>query len=176
MTKQTKKEKGDNKIRSIIVSIIDGVAGGLFGGMIIIALMVFLFWWLGEMQITYAGMNILHNVNLWLYNMVAPTHTAYLSPTLFPLKVDINNYQVAPNPIKYIFYGTKQSNGTECISSVAVYSFNYTIQRFSPIPEIITNPKGVADAYYTSEGYLNVTIPNGYTLLCPNIINASKVI
>ena len=103
-----------------------------------------------------------------------PTKTFYLASNLFPLKA--YGYIGGIRFPQYAFYGTPQPNGTECISSVAVYSFNYTIQRFSSIPEIITNPKGVADAYYTSEGYLNVNIPNGYTLLCPDIINASKVI
>jgi len=122
----------------------------------------------------YAGMNMLHRISLWLDNIFASTHTAYLSSTLFPLKVNINNYFITPNPVEYVFYGIPQSNGTECISTVGISSFNYISQNFSKSQTLITNPKGVADAYYTSEAYLNVTIPNGYTLLCPNIINATK--
>jgi len=121
----------------------------------------------------YAGMNILHGISLWLNNVFAPTHTAYLSSTIFPLKVNINNY-FTPNPIEYTFYGIPQPNGTECISIVGISSFNYTSQNFSKSQTLITNPKGVAEAYYTSEGYLNVNIPNGYTLLCPNIVKATK--
>ena len=122
----------------------------------------------------YAGMNILHGISLWLDNMFAPTHTAYLSSTLFPLKVNINNYLITPNPVKYAFYGIPQPNGTECISIVGISSFNYTSQNFSKSQTLITNPKGVAEAYYISEAYLNVTIPNGYTLLCPDVVNATK--
>ena len=122
----------------------------------------------------YAGMNMLHRIILWLDNMFAPTHTTYLSSTIFPLKVNINNYLITPNPIEYAFYGIPQPNGTECISIVGIFSFNYTSQNFSKSQTLITNPKGVAEAYYTSEAYLNVTIPNGYTLLCPDIVNATK--
>jgi len=115
-----------------------------------------------------------------------PTKTFYLASNLFPLKA----YEYVGEGVirfpQYAFYGTPQPNGTECISNVAVYSFNYTTQKVSTTPQIITDPKQVAEIYYTyatlggtifvnsSESSAYIVIPENYTLLCPNIVNATK--
>jgi len=109
-----------------------------------------------------------------------PTQTIYLSANLFP----ITAYGYVEDVLvpKLVFYGTIQPNGTECISSVAVYSFNYTIQNTS-LTQIITNPEQVSKIFYGYKGISSmksskgseIIIPdnNNYTLLCPNIINAT---
>jgi len=119
----------------------------------------------------YAGVAVIYKVE-----NIIPQHTLYLQSDLFPIK--ITSFKSAfgnPTP-EYAFYGTIQPNGTECISRVAVYQFNYTIQKISSIPEIIYNPEKVADIYYSSvlTNTLNISMPNGYTLLCPDIVNAIK--
>jgi len=115
-----------------------------------------------------------------------PTKTFYLASNLFPLKA--YEYVGGGNILflKYAFYGTPQANGTECISRVAVYSFNYTTQKASTTPQIITDPKQVANIYYnyatlggtifvnSSESSAYIVIPENYTLLCPDIVNATK--
>jgi len=119
----------------------------------------------------YAGVAVIYRVE-----NIIPPHTFYLQSNLFPIKVaSFESVLVKPTP-EYAFYGTIQPNGTECISSVAVYQFNYTTQKISSIPEIIYNPEKVADIYYSSvlTNTLNISISNGYTLLCPNIVNATK--
>ena len=133
--------------------------GFLYFGVIIIIISV-LFWYeLGG--------------NTTIALATAPTQTYYLSYNLFPIKITpIVGYH---QNIEYAFLGTPQSNGTECISSVAIYPFNDTIQNFSSTPQTITfNPKEVAGIYYTYVYYIPFDIPDGYTLLCPNIINATK--
>ena len=111
-----------------------------------------------------------------------PTKTFYLASNLFPLKA--YGYVDGIRFPQYTFYGTLQLNGTECISSIVVYSFNYTTQKASTMPQtIIIDQKQVAKIYYADLGtifvnnsaYLqNVVIPENYTLLCPSIINATK--
>jgi len=114
----------------------------------------------------YAGVDIIYKVE-----NIIPQHTLYLQSDLFPIK--ITSFKSAfgnPTP-EYAFYGT------ECINSVAVYPFNYTTQRISSTPlPIIYNPEEVADMYYSSvlTDTLNISIPSGYTLLCPNIVNATR--
>jgi len=110
------------------------------------------------------------------------TKTLYITANYFPIKVPSGN----GNATEYVFYGTLQPNGTECISSVVIvtYPFNYTSQSFSLTPQntTVTNPKEVADMYYNSifgNSLVTITntiihIPDGYTLLCPNIVNATK--
>jgi len=140
MTKQTKKEKRDNKI---IRSIIVGVASGFFSFMLFVAIFLSLF---------------------FIFNYT-PTKTLYLSSYLFPIK----EYDVE-NSVMYVFSGTPLSNGTECINRItAIYLSNNTIQN-------ISNPKQVADIYYSSEIDVFYNLPAEYTLLCPNIVNATKVI
>ena len=102
----------------------------------------------------------------------AINRTFYLSSNLFPIEAYIS--YVNGTPAAAIFYGTPQPNGTECISSVAVYLSNYTSQRISSKPLFIYNPKEVANVYYNSGIVYKVATPNGYTLLCPNIVNATK--
>jgi len=117
-----------------------------------------------------------------------PTKTFYLASNLFPLKayeyIDGGEIRFP----QYAFYGTPQPNGTECISNVAVYSFNYTTQKVSTTPQIITDPKQVAKIYYnyatpegtifvnSSESSAYIVIPENYTLLCPNIVNATNLL
>jgi len=109
------------------------------------------------------------------------TKTLYITANYFPIKTPSGNGTAT----EYVFYGTLQPNGTECISSAVIvtYPFNYTSQSFSlPQNITVTNPKEIADMYYGSligNSMLTITsivihIPNGYTLLCPNIINATK--
>jgi len=102
--------------------------------------------------------------------------TLYITSNHFPILVPTLNYII--NKESYIFYGTPQLNGTECISSaeIVVFPFNYTTQSLSPTPKItnVTNPKEVANLYYKAQLNYMFTIPNGYTLLCPNIVNATK--
>jgi len=114
-----------------------------------------------------------------------PTKTLYITANHFPIKVPDIQLGDTENASVYIFYGTSQPNGTECISSAEIYTyqFNYTTQSLSSIPEItnVTNPKEVADMYYNSlfGNSLFATnriihIPDGYTLLCPDIVNATR--
>jgi len=98
--------------------------------------------------------------------------TFYLAANLFPME-SYDSY-INGTPAAAIFYGTPQPNGTECISSVEVYLSNYTSQRISSKPLFIYNPKEVANVYYNSGIVDKVFIPNGYTLLCPNIVNVTK--
>jgi len=113
-----------------------------------------------------------------------PTKTFYLASNLFPLKA--YGYVGGIRFPRYAFYGTLQPNGTECISSIAVYSFNYTTQKASIMPQtIITDPKQVAKIYYdyaalgtifvnSSKSSAYIVIPKNYTLLCPDVVNAKK--
>ena len=103
---------------------------------------------------------------------IPPPSTFYLAANLFPME-SYDSY-INGTPAAAIFYGTPQANGTECISSVAVYLSNYTSQRICPTPLFIYNPEEVANIYYNSGIVDKVFIPNGYTLLCPNIVNATK--
>jgi len=117
-------------------------------------------------------------IGMALITTSTPTKTLYITSNLFPIKVVGGNLN--GNTTEYVFYGTLQPNGTECISRVVIvnYPFNYTTQSNSPIPQntTITNPKQIAGIYYSSLITAMFNIPNGYTLLCPDIINASKVI
>jgi len=115
--------------------------------------------------------------------------TVYISSNLFPLKVFYyNSYmEMEINPLSgapysnYIFYGSSQPNGTECISSVEVYNYtyNYTRQTYRVAwKELITDPGQVSSIYKVfsyDPASLGVLLPNGaYTLLCPDIINATR--
>jgi len=114
------------------------------------------------------------------FKIPANIKTLYLSANLFPLKMDAG---AGPSQIEYYFYGTPLPNGTECIDKVTIYQYNYTTQTLSPIPEtIISNPKEVSEIYFRSNfAFLNssktlalIHVPLGYTLLCPNIANATR--
>ena len=75
------------------------------------------------------------------------------------------------------------ANGTECISYVQIYSFNYTIQNYHSQPLTITNPVEVAKIYYNMDSDIGyhiygfneqIQIPSNSTLLCPTIIKVIK--
>jgi len=115
--------------------------------------------------------------------------TFYISSNLFPLRVFYyNSYiEMEINPLSgapysnYIFYGSLQPNGTECISSVEVYNYtyNYTSQTYHVVQEeLITDPRQISSIYKVFSyypAYLGILLPNSaYTLLCPNIINATR--
>jgi len=117
----------------------------------------------------------------WIYlsTLPKPPKTLYLTSNLFPLKTYYYSYG---NVIisEYILYGIPQPNGTECANKIAVYTFNYTTQSLSPMPEIITDPKEVKEEYNTWIGYGGIETETGNyivipgintTLLCPSIIN-----
>ena len=114
---------------------------------------------------------------------LTPPKTLYLKANLFPIQggfpiIGPCQYTGSPPIINSTFYGTLQPNGTECIDNVIIYYFNYTTQRSSG-PELITNPKQVVGLYNNCSGFtsslgLFVVIPNNYTLLCPDIVNATK--
>ena len=112
------------------------------------------------------------------FKIPANIKTLYLSANLFPLKMDAG---AGPSQIEYYFYGTPLPNGTECIDKVTIYQYNYTNQSLYQTPyTIITNPKGVYEIYFRSNfAGLNssktsafIHVPSGYTLLCPDVVNA----
>jgi len=119
---------------------------------------------------------LIYVIYLGVSSLVPPHKTLYITSNHFPINVipddGFNNVS------EYLFYGTLQPNGTECISRVAieVNPFNYTSQSYSSTPQItnVTNPKEVANMYYSSQVNYMFSIPNGYTLLCPNIVNATR--
>jgi len=108
--------------------------------------------------------------------ILPPLKTLYITSNHFPIVAQSPYYPM--NDTTYIFYGTPQPNGTECISSVKIvtYIFNYTTQSLSPTPKItnVTDPKRLANLYYSAPINFMFTIPKGYTLLCPNIVNATR--
>ena len=108
--------------------------------------------------------------------LMPPSKTLYITSNHFPIVTQSPDYPL--NDSIYIFYGTPQANGTECISSAKImtYLFNYTTQSLSPKPQItnVTNPKKVVNLYYNVPMNFMFTIPKGYTLLCPNIVNATR--
>jgi len=122
-----------------------------------------------------AGVDAITGVTNAVTLAIAPTQTLYLSHKLFPIRITpIVGFLGSPQ-MECVFLGTPQSNGTECISGVAIYPYNYTIQNFSSAPQTITfNPKEVATIYYAYVYYIPYNIPDGYTLLCPDIVNATK--
>jgi len=119
---------------------------------------------------------IIYVIYLVISQLVIPPKTLYITSNHFPIDAPSPYYPL--NDSTYIFYGTPQANGTECISSakIVTYLFNYTTQSLSPKPQItnVTNPKKVANLYYNAQLNFMFTIPKGYTLLCPNIINATR--
>jgi len=119
---------------------------------------------------------IIYVIYLVISQLVIPPKTLYITSNHFPIVAQSPDYPL--NDSTYIFYGTPQANGTECISSakIVTYLFNYTTQSLSPKPQItnVTNPKKVANLYYNVPMNFMFTIPKGYTLLCPNIINATR--
>jgi len=119
---------------------------------------------------------LIYVIYLIINQILPPSKTLYITSNHFPIDVQSPDYPL--NDSTYIFYGIPQANGTECISSakIVTYIFNYTTQSLSPKPQItnVTNPKEVANLYYNALLNFMFTIPKGYTLLCPNIINATR--
>jgi len=119
---------------------------------------------------------LVYVIYLIIIQILPPSKTLYITSNHFPIDAPSPDYPL--NDSTYIFYGTPQANGTECISSakIVTYLFNYTTQSLSPKPQItnVTNPKKVANLYYNAQLNFMFTIPKGYTLLCPNIINATR--
>jgi len=119
---------------------------------------------------------LIYVIYLVISQLVIPPKTLYITSNHFPIVAPSPDYPL--NDSTYIFYGTPQANGTKCISSakIVTYLFNYTTQSISPTPQItnITDPKEVANLYYNAQLNFMFTIPKGYTLLCPNIINATR--
>jgi len=121
---------------------------------------------------------LIYVIYLAVSSLVPPHKTLYITSNHFPITATPLALLFDTNPIVYIFYGTPQHNGTECINSAEIYTyqFNYTTQSISSKPQItnITDPKEVANLYYSAQVNDMFTIPNGYTLLCPNIVNATR--
>ena len=119
---------------------------------------------------------LIYVIYLVISQLVIPPKTLYITSNHFPIVAQSPDYPL--NDSTYIFYGTPQANGTECVSSakIVTYIFNYTTQSLSPKPQIInvSNPKKVANLYYNVPMNFMFTIPKGHTLLCPNIINATR--
>jgi len=123
-----------------------------------------------------------------------PKPTLYVSASRFPLKVpDMFFKNISSVPAEYIFYGTPQPNGTECISSVAVYKYNQTSHTISSVLlNYSTNPEVVSNMYWSvssdfteypphyhgpmSPSPIGFFISPDVTLLCPNIINATNLL
>jgi len=121
---------------------------------------------------------LIYVIYLIINQILPPSKTLYITSNHFPIEAIPRTLLFNMSPTEYIFYGTPQANGTECISSakIVTYIFNYTTQSISPTPQItnVTDPKEVANLYYSAQVNYMFTIPSGYTLLCPNIINATK--
>jgi len=109
---------------------------------------------------------------------ITPSQTLYLSSNLFPIQANglINN-----RPAIFSFNGVPLANGTECISYVQIYSFNYTAQNYHSQSLTISNPVEIAKIYYNvglehhMDGFNNqIEIPQNSTLLCPSIIKVIK--
>jgi len=119
---------------------------------------------------------LIYVIYLIIIQILPPSKTLYITSNHFPIVAQSPDYPL--NDSTYIFYGTPQANGTECISSakIVTYLFNYTTQSLSPKPQItnVTNPKEVTNLYYNAQLNFMFTIPKGYTLLCPNIVNATR--
>ena len=113
---------------------------------------------------------------------ISPNQTLYLSANLFPLQ---ENGSINNRPVIISFNGVPLANGTECVSYVQIYPFNYTEQNFNSQPLTINNPVEVAKIYYNlyGTGYhiyyngeftKNLQIPSNSTLLCPSVVKAIK--
>ena len=121
---------------------------------------------------------LIYVIYLIINQIIPPSKTLYITLNYFPIEAIPQTLLFNTSPTYYIFYGTPQANGTECVSSakIVTYIFNYTTQSLSKTPQIknITDPKEVANLYYNAQVNDMFTIPNDYTLLCPNIINATR--
>jgi len=109
---------------------------------------------------------------------ISPNQTLYLSSNMFPLQ---ENGSINYRPLIISFNGAPLPNGTECISYVQIYPFNYTTQNYHSQPLTINNPVEVAKIYYKidTEYYIygfnkQIQIPYNSTLLCPIIVKSIK--
>jgi len=114
---------------------------------------------------------------------ISPNQTLYLSSNMFPLQ---ENGSINYRPLIISFNGVPLANGTECISYVQIYPFNYTTQNYHSQPLTINNPVEVAKIYYNLHGipyYIyydgsfnnkNLLIPSNSTLLCPSVVKAIR--
>jgi len=97
---------------------------------------------------------------------------------MFPIQV---NGLINSRPALFSFNGVSLANGTECISYVQIYPFNYTAQNYHSQPLTITNPVEVAKIYYNAGTvyYIygfneQIQIPSSSTLLCPSGVRIIK--
>ena len=109
---------------------------------------------------------------------ITPSQSLYLPYNLLPIQTNgiINN-----RPAIFSFNGVPLANGTECVSYVQIYPFNYTSQNFNSQPLTINNPVELAKIYYKidTEYYIygfngQIQIPSNSTLLCPSIVKDIK--
>ena len=109
---------------------------------------------------------------------ITPSQTLYLTYNMFPIKANgiINNA-----PAIFSFNGVPLANGTECVSYVQIYPFNYTTQKYSTKYLTINDPIELAKIYYKigTGPYIygfneQIQIPYNSTLLCPSIVKAIK--
>ena len=111
--------------------------------------------------------------------IITPSQTLYLTYNMFPIKANgiINNA-----PAVFSFNGVPLANGTECISYVQIYPFNYTSQKFNLQPLTVNDPVELAEVYYNLgneyntyyDKTFNIQIPSNSTLLCPSVVRAIK--
>jgi len=126
---------------------------GFFVIMIIFLFIVSLVDWLASYGY-YFSENILNG----FLNSLGTQPTLYIPASRFPLKVpDTFGYRnFSSVQAEYIFYGTPQPNGTECISGVAVYKYNQTSHTISSVLlNYSTNPEVVSHMYWNV--YLDFT-------------------
>jgi len=109
---------------------------------------------------------------------ITPSQTFYLTYNLFPIQA---NGSINSRPAIFSFNGVPLANGTECISYVQIYPFNYTAQNYHSQPLTISNPVEVGKIYYNVGigHYINgfneqITIPSNSTLLCPSVVKVIK--
>ena len=108
-----------------------------------------------------------------------PSQTLYLTYNMFPVQANgtINN-----RPAIFSFNGVPLANGTECISYVQIYPFNYTSQKFNSQPLTVNDPVELAEVYYNlGNEYntyynktFNIQTPSNSTLLCPSVVKVVK--
>ena len=111
--------------------------------------------------------------------MTTPSQTLYLTYNMFPIQANgtINNRHAI-----FSFNGVSLANGTECVSYVQIYPFNYTSQKFNLQPLTVNDPVELAEVYYNlGNEYntyynktFNIQIPSNSTLLCPSVVKAIK--
>jgi len=109
---------------------------------------------------------------------ITPSQTLYLNYNLFPIQA---NGSINQRPAIFSFNGVPLANGTECISYVQIYPFNYTTQNYHSQFLTVSNPVELAKIYYNVgiEHYIGgfneqIQIPSNSTLLCPSVVKSIK--